>query len=101
MLTFSQTDDDVQALDVAGSCEARSLSEMIRHEVDHATEVLTARAHRAEARLSELARRARHDARTAGRRAIGTVRANPLPTGLLALGVGLILAAVLVPKHHA
>ena len=101
MLTFSQTDDDVQALEGGEAREARSLSAMIRHEVDHATEALVARAHRAEAQLRELARRAKHDAKATGRHTVNVVRANPLPVGLAALGAGLILAAFLVPKHHA
>ena len=95
------TDQAADRAYVTEARDARSLLDMIRQEVDHATEALAARAHRAEAQLREYARRAKHDAKTTGRHAVSVVRANPLPTGLMALGAGLILAAFLVPKHHA
>lgn len=95
MLPSPKTEEDVRAAD------GPTIAEMIRHEVDHVTHGLSRRLHAAEDYLQDHALNAQYNAKMASRRAVSAVRANPLPTGLLALGVGLILAAIVVPKRHA
>lgn len=95
MLPSTKTEEDVRAV------ATPNIAEMIRHEVDHVTHALSHRIHAAEDYLQDHALDAQYKMKMASRRAVSAVRANPVPTGLLALGVGLILAAIVVPKHHA
>ncbi len=101
MLTYRDADHAARTIESDGGDDAHTLSAKIRHEVQHATQALADRTHRAEALLRDYAGHARDDVKQAGRRATRVVRANPLPTALLALGAGMILAAFLVPKHNA
>jgi len=87
--------------------DVQSISEMVRHEVDHATHLLSERAKELEARVRSLtdnaADRVRTFADTAGDRvtkyggqAKQTIEENPLPATMIALGVGFILGAMLI-----
>jgi hypothetical protein len=75
--------------------DVHSISEMIQHEVQHATELLSKRAKAAEARVRELADHAQDDLSRAGETTKQAITDHPLPAGLAALGIGLILGMFL------
>ncbi|ESQ77135.1 DUF883 C-terminal domain-containing protein [Asticcacaulis sp. AC402] len=68
--------------------DLKSLSESIRHEVEHATHVLGERAKEAEIKVRQFADTAGEDFSRMGRDARRTVEEHPVPTALIALGVG-------------
>ncbi|EGF92594.1 hypothetical protein ABI_10310 [Asticcacaulis biprosthecium C19] len=73
--------------------DLKSLSESIRHEVEHATHVLAERAKEAEIKVREFADNADFD--KLGRDARRTVEEHPVPTALVALGVGFALGLLI------
>ena len=79
--------------------DLHSLSEVIQHEVHHATDVLAQRARAAEARIRELADQTSGDVTRVGRQAKKTVEDNPVPTGLAILGVGLLLGLIFAARR--
>ncbi len=75
--------------------DARSISEMIKHEVEHATHVLAERAKEAEAKVRHFADHAGDDVTRLSRQTKARIEENPIPATLIALGVGFILGAIL------
>ncbi len=75
--------------------DVKSISEMIKHEVEHATDALSKRAKLAEERLKQFTDYAGDEISHARRKAEETVEAYPIPSAAIALGVGLVLGLVL------
>lgn len=80
--------------------DVHSISEMIQHEVQHATELLSKRAKAAEARVREFADHAQDNLTDASQKTRQTITDHPLPAGLVALGVGVILGMALTSGKH-
>ncbi|MGA9659590.1 MAG: hypothetical protein WBQ60_10875 [Asticcacaulis sp.] len=78
--------------------EAESLADMIRHEVEHATHVLSERAKEAEAKLRAFADHAGDDAVRLGKDARAKIEDNPLPAVAIALGVGFVVGAMIASR---
>ena len=76
--------------------DVHSISEMVRHEVEHATHVLSERAKEAEARLRSFADHAGDDVKRYSGQAKQKIEDNPVPATLIALGVGFVLGALLI-----
>lgn len=76
--------------------DVQSISEMVKHEVDHATHVLSERAKELEARVRGLTDNATEKFAKYGGQAKQTIEDNPLPATMIALGVGFILGAMLI-----
>lgn len=76
--------------------DVTSLSEMIKHEVEHVSDALTKRAKVAEERLKQFT----HSAQDAGRRAVKTVDDHPLSSSAVALGAGFLLGFLLTHRKH-
>ncbi len=75
--------------------DLHSISEMIRHEVEHATNVITDRAKKAEARIRQFTDNAGENLGAAKDRATEVITDNPVPASLIALGVGVVLGMIL------
>lgn len=75
--------------------DLHSLSEMIRHEVEHATNVITDRAKKAEARIRQFTDDAGENIGVAKDRATEAITEHPVPASLIALGVGVVLGMIL------
>ena len=75
--------------------DLQSIADMVRHEVEHATTVISERAKKAEARIRQFTDLAGDNLSTAGEKATTAVRDNPLPASLVALGVGVVLGMLL------
>jgi len=78
--------------------DVQSISEMIRHEVEHTTHVLAERAKEAEARLRDFADHAGDDVKRYSSQAKHTIEENPLPSALVALGIGVALGVLLTRR---
>lgn len=76
--------------------DVESISDMIRHEVEHATHVLSERAKEAEAKLRGFADHASDDVKRYTGQAKHKIEENPIPSTLIALGVGFVLGALLI-----
>ena len=76
--------------------DAASLAETIKHEVQHATHVLSERAKEAEARVRAFADHAGDDISRYSGKAKAKIEENPVPATLIALGVGFVLGALLI-----
>ncbi|ESQ85994.1 hypothetical protein AEAC466_02070 [Asticcacaulis sp. AC466] len=76
--------------------DVQSISEMVRHEVEHATHVLAERAKEAEARVRHFADHAGDDVKRYSGQAKQKIEENPVPATLIALGVGFVLGALLI-----
>jgi len=76
--------------------DVQSISEMIKHEVEHATHVVAERAKEAEAKVRDFADHASDDIRRYSGQAKQKIEDNPLPSVAIALGVGFILGALLI-----
>jgi len=76
--------------------DMHSLSETIKHEVQHATEVLTDRAKKAEARIRQFTDLAGDDLVKVRDRTTQTINDHPVPSSLVALGIGFMLGVLLV-----
>ncbi len=76
--------------------DMHSLSETIKHEVHHATEVLTDRARKAEARIRQFTDLAGDDLGKVRDTATRTINDHPVPSSLVALGIGFVLGVLLV-----
>lgn len=82
--------------------DVKSLSEVIRHEVEHATDALTKRARIAEERIKQFTDVASTNLSKAGSRAQHAIGDHPVPSALVALGIGFMLGVLLVRNdHHA
>ncbi len=86
--------------------DIHSISEMVRHEVEHATTLLTDRAKKAEARIRQFTDHAGENLSNAKSavtdnlgaakdKASEAISDNPLPASLIALGVGVVLGILL------
>jgi ElaB/YqjD/DUF883 family membrane-anchored ribosome-binding protein len=80
--------------------DVQSISEMIRHEVEHATHVVAERAKEAEAKVRDFADHASDDVKRYSSQAKQKIEDNPLPSVAIALGVGFILGALLIRGNH-
>jgi len=80
--------------------DVHSISEMIKHEVQHATELLSERAKKAEARIRQFTEDPVEDLNNAGKRAAQTINDHPVPSSLIALGVGLVLGVILTSSRR-
>lgn len=80
--------------------DVESISEMIRHEVEHATHVVAERAKETEAKVRDFADHAGDDIRRYSGQARQKIEDNPLPSVAIALGVGFILGALLIRGNH-
>lgn len=76
--------------------EKSSFADMIRHEVQHATDIVTDRARKAEQRLRQFTDHAGDDLGHIRDRATRTINDHPVPSTMVALGVGFILGALLI-----
>ena len=76
--------------------DVQSISEMIKHEVEHATHVAAERAKEAEAKVRDFADHAADDVKRYTGQAKHKIEENPLPSVAIALGVGFILGALLI-----
>ncbi|MGZ3298090.1 MAG: hypothetical protein ACXU8U_06185 [Asticcacaulis sp.] len=76
--------------------DIHSLSEMIQHEVRHATDMLADRARAAEERLHDLAEHTAADARRLGGKAVRSVNDHPVSYGLAAVAIGAVFGIILM-----
>jgi ElaB/YqjD/DUF883 family membrane-anchored ribosome-binding protein len=75
--------------------DVQSISEMIKHEVHHATDLVAERARQAEARIRQLTENAGDDFSRLNRTATQKIREHPLQSSLIALGLGLAIGLLL------
>ncbi len=76
--------------------DMRSLSETIKHEVQHATDLLTDRAKKAEARIRQFTDHAGDDISRIRDQTTRTINDHPVPSSMVALGVGFVIGVLLM-----
>lgn len=79
--------------------DVQSISEMIKHEVNHATDLVAERAKQTEARLRELSGQAGNGIGRLGQKTTRNIREHPLQSSLIALGLGLLVGLVLARRQ--
>ncbi len=76
--------------------DLRSLAETIKHEVQHASDIVADRAKKAEARIRQFTDHAGDDLTNLRDRTTRTINDHPVPSSLVALGVGFVLGVLLM-----
>lgn len=76
--------------------DMRSLAETIKHEVQHASDAVAERAKKAEARIRQFTDHAGDDISRLRDQTTRTINDHPVPSSLVALGVGFVLGVLLM-----
>ena len=79
--------------------DVQSISEMIKHEVQHATDLVAERARQTEARVRELTGHASEDLGRFRKTTVRNIREHPVQSGLMVLIVGLIVGVLLARRR--
>lgn len=75
--------------------DVQSISEMIKHEVHHATDLVAERARQTEARIRQLTENAGGDLGRLNRTATRRIQEHPLQSGIIAFSIGLAVGLLL------
>ncbi len=89
-----------QKLKTFSADDVQSISEMIKHEVHHATDLMAERARQTEARIRQLTEHAGEDLGRFNRRATQQIREHPFQSSLIALGLGLAIGMLLAASKR-
>jgi ElaB/YqjD/DUF883 family membrane-anchored ribosome-binding protein len=80
--------------------DVKSLSETIKHEVEHVYGQLAKKARIAEERIKQFTDLANEELRTASKRAVSAVDDHPLSSTAVALAVGVVLGYILAHRSE-
>ena len=80
--------------------DMRSLAETIKHEVQHASEIVTDRARKAEARIRQFTDHAGDDIVRVRDQTTQAINEHPIPSTLIALGVGFVIGVMITTSSR-